>query len=187
MIPERAPDTEHTRWFTQEVHSHESSLRSYLNRSFPAVRENVDDVVQESYLRIWKARAARPIASARAFLFRVARNVALDLLRHNHASPIQPVRHLEGLHVPEEKPDAAETAGRQERVRLLAEAIAELPRRCREVFILHKIRGFSRKEAAAQLGLSERTIGLQTERAAKRCARYLRRRGVHGLFDDATG
>lgn len=182
--PLPAPATEQTRWFAKEVHPHDSALRAYLNGSFPTVREQVDDVVQESYLRIWKARAVHPIQSAKAFLFRVARNVALDLARHNQASPIDPVRHLEGLSVLEDGPDAAETASRQERVRLLAEAIALLPSRCREVFILHKIKGFSRKEVATQLGLSERTVGVQTERAVKRCADFLRKRGVNGLFED---
>jgi DNA-directed RNA polymerase specialized sigma24 family protein len=75
-----------TRWFTEEVHPHDASLKAYLRGSFPSVRD-VDDVVQESYLRIWKARAIHPISSARAFLFRIARHLALDTLRHenNHA------------------------------------------------------------------------------------------------------
>ncbi|MBL8829931.1 MAG: hypothetical protein JNM18_23330, partial [Planctomycetaceae bacterium] len=40
--------------------------------------------------------------------------------------------------------------------------------------------GYSRKEVAARLGLSDRTVGIQTERAVKRCAAYLRKRGVNG-------
>lgn len=182
--PERAPEVERTRWFTDEVHLHDASVRSYLSQSFPLARENVDDLMQESYLRIWKARAVQPIESARAFLFRVARNVALDLLRRHRASPIEAVPRLDDLPVLEDEPDAADAAGRRERVRLLAEAIAALPARCREVFILHKIRGFSRKETAALLGLSDRTVGVHTDRAVKRCAEFLRRRGVGGLFDD---
>lgn len=175
---------EQTRWFAEEVHRHDSSLRSYLNHSFPTVREDVDDVVQESYLRMWKVRAAQPIHSAKAFLFRVARNIALDRIRHHQASPIDNVSHLEGLSVLEDKPNAAEDVSRRERIRLLADAIADLPTRCRETFILHKIKGLSRKEVAAQLRLSDRTVGVQTERACKRCAEYLRKRGVNGLFDD---
>lgn len=181
---ERAPELERTRWFADEVHLHDASLRSYLRQSFPRVRESVDDLIQESYLRIWKARAVQPIESARGFLFRIARNVALDLMRRHRASPIEAVPRLEDLPVPEDRPDAADDAIRRERIRLLAEAIAALPARCREVFVLHKIRELSRKEVAAHLGLSDRTVGVQTERAVKRCAEYLRRRGVSGLYDD---
>lgn len=181
---EHGSDAERTRWFAEEVHLHDSSLRLYLSRSFPVARDNVDDLVQESYLRIWKARAAQPIQSAKAFLFRIARNAALDLVRRSQTSPIDQLSDLEDLLVSEDRPDAAESAGRRERVRLLAEAIAALPGRCREIFILHKIAGNSRKEVAAQLGLSDRTVGLQTERAVKRCAVYLRNRGVYGLYED---
>lgn len=181
-VSSQASAAEQSRWFTEEVYPHDSSLRSYLNGSFPTVREEVDDVIQESYLRVWRARAAQPIQSAKGFLFRIARNLAIDVLRHNQASPIDAVTHLAALPVFEDGLDAAESAGRQERIALLADAIADLPGRCREVFILHKIKGYSRKEVAAQLGLSDRTVGVQTERAVKRCAAYLKKRGVSGLF-----
>lgn len=176
------PAGEQSRWFREEVHPHEPSLRSYLRGAFPAVRD-VDDVVQESYLRMLRARAAQPIRSARAFLFTIARRLALDTIRHERASPIDGVRDLAGLRVIEEGPDAAEAAGRRERVQLLAEAIAVLPARCRETFLLHKVQGCSRREAAERLGLSERTVEVQTAKAMRRCAEFLRRRGVEGLFD----
>jgi RNA polymerase sigma factor (sigma-70 family) len=48
-------------WFAEEVHTHDSQLKSYLRSSFPALRD-VDDVVQESYLRIWRRQLVRPIA-----------------------------------------------------------------------------------------------------------------------------
>ncbi|HRE79927.1 MAG TPA: sigma factor, partial [Opitutaceae bacterium] len=76
---EPVPDVDPTRWFTTEVHAHEASLRTHLRAAFPRARD-VDDLVQESYLRVWKAQASRPILSAKAFLFKVARHAALDLL-----------------------------------------------------------------------------------------------------------
>src|SRR5687768_13764521 len=60
------------------------------------------DVVQECYLRIWKAKAQQPIVSAKAFLFRVARNVVLDGLRRSYISPIAPVGDLAALAVIDE-------------------------------------------------------------------------------------
>lgn len=184
---EQATAAERTRWFLKEVHIHDASLRRYLSASFPTVREEVDEVVQESYLRIWKARVGwKPIRSAKAFLFTVARNIALDLARHNKAAPFEPVSHSGLLSVVQDGgPTVAEAAARQERINILAEAIAALPARCREIFILHKIKGFSRREVAAQLGLSDRTVGVQTGRATKRCAAFLTKRGVNGFFDDA--
>jgi hypothetical protein len=85
---------EHSRWFTDEVHPHGAQLRSYLAKAFPSVGHEVEDVVQESSLRIWKARAAHPISSARDFLFEVARRLAIDFTRQRARSPIEAISHL---------------------------------------------------------------------------------------------
>jgi len=167
------------------VHAHDSSLRSYVRGAFPAVRD-VDDVVQESYLRLWKACAAQRIRSAKAFLFTVARHLALDHVRRNRVSPITHFGHLDGLNIIEEKAELIDEVGRRERLQLLADAIARLPDRCRDVFIRYKIQGLSRKEAATQLGLSEKTVEAHTAHAMRHCETFFRRKGVKGIFDHDT-
>jgi RNA polymerase sigma factor (sigma-70 family) len=180
---ESTPASAHqARWFSDEVHAHDSSLRSYLRGSFPAVRD-VDDVVQESYRRVWQAAAKQKIRSAKAFLFTVARRLALDHVRHTRVSPIESVGHLAGLAVVEDGRDLVEDVGRRERLELLAEAISQLPDRCREVFLLYKIQGLPRREAAARLGLSEKTVEVHTARAMRHCERFFQRKGVKGVFD----
>jgi RNA polymerase sigma factor (sigma-70 family) len=168
---------EKTRWFVQEVHAHDSSLRAYLRGMFPKVRD-VDDVVQESYVRVWKAQAATPIRSGRGFLFRVARHLALDWLRHEKASPIEEVTDLAALSVSEERRDVGESASVQEETSLLLEAIDQLPSRCREILILRKLKGVPQKEIAARLGISEMTVQVQIGRGLRKCEQYLRRNGV---------
>lgn len=161
-------------WFKDEVQPHDTSLRAYVRGRFPAVRD-VDDVVQESYLRIWQARARHPIQSARAFLFRIARNLALDIVRHDRRSPIKVVTDLSHLFVIDDRPDAAAAASRQQEIALLVDAIDALPARCREIFILRKLRGVSQKDIAARLGLSEQTVQVQAARGLRRVADSLRR------------
>ncbi|HQY06236.1 MAG TPA: RNA polymerase sigma factor [Lacunisphaera sp.] len=163
------------KWFQDEVQPHGPSLKAWLRGRFPAVRD-VDDVVQESYLRIWQARARHPIDSAKAFLFRIARNLALDTLRHERHSPIMAVTDLSRLIVLDDKPDAAATAARSQEIDLLVEAIDALPARCREIFILRKLHGVSQKDIAARLGLSEQTVQVQAARGLRRVAESLRRR-----------
>lgn len=171
------PDAERSRWFVEEVHAHDSSLRAYLRGSFPTVRD-VDDVVQESYVRVWKAKTAEPIRSARAFLFRVARHLALDWLRHDRVSPIDAVTDLSALPVVDNRTGVAEAASIAEETALLVTAIDALPPRCREIVILRKLRGLPQKEIAARLGLSEQTVQVQIARGVKKCEEFLRRRGV---------
>ena len=171
------------RWFAEEVQPHDSHLKAYLHGAFPSVRD-VDDVVQESYLRLWKTRATQPIRSTRAFLFSVARRLALDSIRRERTSLIDAVGDLSRLRVLQDRPDAAEIAGMQEKIRLLANAVESLPARCREVVVLRKIKAIPQKEVAAMLGVSEKTVESQFTRGMQRCAVYLRERGVWGLFTD---
>lgn len=176
-LPERSPAATRGRWFADEVHAHDASLKSYLRGAFPAVRD-VDDVVQESYLRIWKAQAIQPIQFAKAFLFKVARNIAINLVNRERVSPIDVVADLSTLTVIEDGPTAAEGACTREEILLLADGIETLPARCREIFILRRIKGVPQKEIAALLGISEQTVQVQVQRGVRRCEEFLRRHGV---------
>jgi RNA polymerase sigma factor (sigma-70 family) len=161
----------------EEVHLHDSSLKAYLRGSFPAVHD-VEDVVQESYVRVWKACARQPIRSAKAFLFQVARRLALDILRHGRASPIDTGWDLASLAVITHDPSTAELAAQRERNRLLIDAVVALPNRYREIVILRKLEDVPQKEVAARLGISERTVENLLARGVRRCENYLRRRGI---------
>lgn len=168
-------------WFAAEVHPHDAQLKAYLRSSFPAVRD-IDDVVQESYLRIWRSRAVQPIHSAKAFLFKVARHVALNLVDRQRASPVMVVGDLAALPVLDNRPGVVETVSKNEKVRLLVLALATLPPRCREITILRKLKGVPQKDVAAQLGIAEKTVEEQVARGVRRCEDYLRRRGVTNAY-----
>ena len=179
--PDPSPPDQHGAWFAKEVQPHGPSLRSYVRRSFPTVND-VDDVVQESFLRIWKARLAQPIHSSKAFLFKVARHLALDLVRRGQVSPINHVRDFSALNVVDDSRGVSDSADANEKMLVLADAVASLPTRCREIVILRKFKGLSQKEVAAHFGLSERTVEVQVARGVKRCEEYLRKRGINSLY-----
>ena len=72
--------TDQARWFAEEVYPHRSASRAYVQRAFPGVRD-VDDVVQDSLLRIWTARASRQIGCARPLFTIVRPELEADLRR----------------------------------------------------------------------------------------------------------
>ena len=157
---------------------HEPSLRSYLRARFPFAPD-IDDVVQESFLRLWKVRMAQPVRYAKALLFKVARHLVIDSARRNLVSPIDRVTDLAALPVIDEgRLGPAEAACKRDEVVLLAAAIDSLPARCREILILRKLRGVPQKAIAAQLGLSEQTVQVQVSRGVRRCEDYLKSHGV---------
>jgi RNA polymerase sigma-70 factor (ECF subfamily) len=171
-------DSDAARWFSAEVQPHEGSLRSYLRGAFPTVRD-VDDVVQESYLRLLKARTAHPIQCARAFLFGIARRLAVDVIRKERRTTAHEVVMDSGLvNVLEDKANAADAISARQEIALLAEALHSLPARCREIMILRKIERLSHKEIAQRLEISIATVETQIFRGMEKCTRYLRSRGV---------
>lgn len=171
-----APE-DHSRWFKEEVQPHGAQLKAYIHNSFPGVPD-VDDVVQESYLRIWRRQLTRPVESAKSFLFKIARHLAIDTVRHHKRSPIDSVADLAALDVLDGKPNAAEAACTNEELDLLLDAIESLPPRCREIVILRKLRGLSQKEIAFKLGITERTVEVQGTKGLDRCEIFLRQRGL---------
>jgi RNA polymerase sigma-70 factor (ECF subfamily) len=73
---------------------------------------------------------------------------------------------------------AAELLNREEKGRLLGQALADLPERCRDIVFLHKSKGLSQRTVAEQLGLSEKTVANQVALGVKRCEQFFRRRGI---------
>lgn len=181
----KAPTSEQARWFVEEIHAHDSSLKSYLRVSFPDVRD-VEDIVQESYARIWTYRATEPVRSAKAFLFKIAQRIALDVLRRQRRSPVSSVGNLDQLDVFDEGAAVHDALGRTEKIRLLIEAIDALPRRCREVVIQRKLKLLPQREVAERLGISEKGVEIQLSRGLERCREFLRDRGVTNFFRNGS-
>lgn len=171
------PAAAEAQWFSEAIRPHERELRAYLRGRFPSLPD-VDDLVQETYARVWRARAERREALTRAYLFVVARNVALDLLRRERVVAVERVAEMDGLSLIEERPDAAETLSREQELALLDEAVQALPPRCREILTLRRIEGLSHRAIAERLGIAEATVNAQLAIGLVRCRQYLCARGV---------
>lgn len=176
------------RWFSEEVQPHESSLRAYLRSVFPALPD-IDDLVQESYARLIRARETNRIGYAKAFLFTTARNAALDFFRRRKVVTIEGVDDLGGLNVVEDRPDTGDAVSRQQELALLAQAVRTLPERCRHVLTLRLLYGMSQKQIAEEMHISEHTVKAQLAKGMRRCADYFEQRGITtrlGRPEDST-
>lgn len=174
MIPE---PSEQTRWFAAEVLPHEPDLRAYLRRAYPSLHD-VDDLVQETYARVFRARSAGKVTHARPYLFSTARNAACDLFRRSKIISITGIAEIERLPVVEERPVTGEALAHAQDIELLREAIGALPERCRQVITLCKLYGLPHREVAERLGISEHTVNAQVALGLLRCRNYLRMRGL---------
>ena len=93
------------RWFAEEVKPHEGALRAFLQRKYPTLAD-VDDVVQETFLKTFLAWEKGRLTSARGFLFTVAGNVTVSLFRRRKYISGTPVSELPELSVVEEDANA---------------------------------------------------------------------------------
>lgn len=143
-------------------------LRSHLARRFgsPLLAE---EVVQETWLKLRLARGGPEVTKPRAYLFRIATNLALDHLRaeraRNHHVGEQP--ESEPAAPAGCAPDALLDA--HQRLDLVREAVAELPPRCRQVFELHKFDELSHLEIAERLGISRNMVEKHVIRGLSHC------------------
>jgi RNA polymerase sigma factor (sigma-70 family) len=176
-VPARSFSGDHSRWFAEEVLPHESMLRAHLKKQFPSVGD-LDDVVQESYLHLLhKKEASGEIGFTKAYLFTVARNVALKVIRKQRFFSPLPVNETPPWPLLEGESDVIDTVTGRQQDAALAEAIAELPESCRAIVQLRAVHGLSYSEIAARRGISEGTVRVQIARGIRRCAQFLRDRG----------
>lgn len=167
-------DSEQSRWFEEHVQPHEAMLRAWLRSRFHS-EADVDDVIQEAYVRLLRKREETEVVSAKAFLFAVARNLALDRLRHRQVSRTEPLAESEAWSVLEEGDGIPETIAHHQELELLTEAIQSLPDRCRQIFTLRKVYGLSQPEIAERLGVSENTVSAQLTIGVKKCMAFMLR------------
>jgi len=152
----------------------ENILRACLYR-YTRNTNDVDELLQDTYARLLAVGStSQPnIRSMRAFCLTVARNVALDWLRHRQIVPIELVADMETLEVLDEGAQIEEIVNAHQELALLANVVEQLPARCRQVFTLRKVYGYSQKEIAKRMDISENTVEQHLTKAARRCAQAL--------------
>jgi RNA polymerase sigma factor (sigma-70 family) len=166
-----------SRWFAEEVLPHEPPLRSYLRQSLPSLAD-VDDLVQDCFARMLRAKTTGTVRSPKPLLFAIARNAVRDFIARKGRAELVPITENAECAVLVEENDVVETVCRNQELALLTEAIHALPERCREVLLLRKIKGYSQKEIAALLGIAEHTVEALAAKGTRRCADYLQARGL---------
>ena len=171
------PTPDADRWFSEYVLPHEPALRGWLRVRFPGLRD-IDEVVQESFIRVLRAYASGSIDSPKAFLFTTARNLAVDHFRRDETRGDNFIAEPDLEHVMEEEPGVSEVVSHRQELALLTQAIQSLPERCRQVLTLRKIYGLSQKQIAVSMGISEHTVEAQVGIGVRRCAEYLARHGL---------
>lgn len=115
--------------------------------------DDTDDLIQEAFLRLQQYRHTHDIGQPEAFLVRTALNLSADLYRHQRVASVVPAA-LETLPLVDPTPSPDVALEGQERLHRFRRGLLALSPRQREVFILHRIEGYSFPQISRQLEIS---------------------------------
>jgi RNA polymerase sigma factor (sigma-70 family) len=155
---------------------HKSILKRYLSR-FLTSPDDIDDVLQETFLRAFQAEGKdAKIRSPKAYLTRIARNIALKELDKRSTLVFG---YLDEVATPETwgSTPTEQQAAEHERIAVFCKAAASLPVQCRRAFLMCKVYGYSHQEIAQELGISVSTVEKHLASGLRRCNEYMAARG----------
>jgi RNA polymerase sigma-70 factor (TIGR02960 family) len=171
--------------FATQAERHRRELHVHCYRMLASF-DDAEDAVQETYLRAWRGRNGfKGGPMLRAWLYRIATNVCLDMLRRSRRQPavmnsfaevawLQPYpdRLLDRAAPGDEQPDAV--AVERETIELVfLAALQVLPPRQRAALIARDVLGWSAGQTAAALDTSVAAANSAVQRARARMQEHL--------------
>ncbi|MEQ9501063.1 MAG: RNA polymerase sigma factor [Deltaproteobacteria bacterium] len=152
---------------------HKDFVHRYLYRFFPRDPEYVEDLVQSTFLEVWRcAPRFRNGSAGRTFIVGIATNLS----RMRRRGEARRRRAMDALAAEPQRagttPEERAVVG--QRVRRLEAAIATLSEKQREVFVLCDLEGFSGGEAAETLGIRPGAVWRRLHDARKKLRAALR-------------
>ncbi len=171
-------EDEKARFLSQLAERYGPALERFLTRKLdnPA---DAAEVAQETFVRLYRLEHPDQLDNARAFLFQVASNLAVDQLRRRqlHFRFLKAEsREIGEGEIPENLADIASpeqiVSSREKLARIYA-AVDALPEKCRQAFLLHRTAGLSYGDIARELGVSVSSVEKYILQALKACREAL--------------
>lgn len=115
-----------------------------------------EDMVQDAFVKVWQyIEDGGEIENFPSFIYRSVRNACLSYLRNRYET-------VSESEIPEAGEEEIDTSIRDARI---WRAIDDLPRKCREVFLMSKRDGLTNEEIAEEMGISIKTVKNQMTKA----------------------
>lgn len=155
--------------------AHRDDLVEYASRLLNQDRSRAEDVVQEAWIRL-SARHGQgaEIVNPLHYLYSIVRNLAFDILNRANRETVADTAAAPYDAIPHEAPSAEAVVIHRDRLRLLADAIAELPDRTQIAFRMYRLEDKTLQQIADHLGISvARTFQIVRDAGAHATRRLL--------------
>lgn len=139
---------------------------------YVADRDDSEDIVQETFIHIWdKGKDEMSEQDFVAYLTTAVKNRCISFLRRKKDDTVSiDDLPLADQHPADDLPADGEAPRSPEEV--LEEALATLPPKCKDIFLMAKLKGMKYREIAHALGISEKTVDNQMTKAVKLLRAY---------------
>jgi len=157
--------------FLEHSHFIKKFLLQFVKRP-----QDIDDIAQEAYLRVFKAEQDRKITHPKTLLFTAAKNIALNELKSKSARITDYIEECELEHDSESLEDQIDAL---DKLKVYCAAIDELPEQCRRVYLMRKVHGLPHKLIAEKLNITVRSVERHLQNGVIKCRAYLRKQGIY--------
>lgn len=158
-----------TRVFVEQ----QEALKIFISR-FIRSPQDIDDIAQETFARAFSAEQKSEINHIKAYLFRIARNTALEVLSNKSARLTSFIDDACDDSILKSNENVEETVDVAQRFDQIKAAIAALPPQCQRVFIMHKVYGFKYREISRELNISISTVEKHIITGLKKCREFVK-------------
>ena len=156
--------------------------------------EDAQDIAQETFLKAWRTMGKyRGECSLGSWLYRIASNLSIDLLRKNKRQQREKIVSLEDngedgrtLELPDLREEPQTILEREENRRAVWACLEKLPEEQRLILVLRDVNGLSYEEIGASMGLEMGTVKSRIFRAREKLANLLLDRGTFDLVPSSN-
>lgn len=152
--------------------AHRAALLDYA-APIVGCRARAEDVVQEAWLRFSHQPDEAAIRHPASYLYRIVRNLALDLTRRNATEKAQPGGDELLCEMPSSSASPEQEVSSQNELAAISRALEELPERTRIAFEMHRLGGFTLQQVAQSLGVSTSLVHQLVHDALRHCLERL--------------
>jgi RNA polymerase sigma factor (sigma-70 family) len=154
------------------------SLRATLGRAVSRIvpPKEIEDIVQETYVRVCQVVKQDEIRYPRSFMLKTAKNLALDYAKRAETRltiSTDDDFDWDLANINSNEDDTFNRVAANQEFAHFCDAVRLLPLQCRKAFILRKVYGYSQKEIAERLDISENTVEKHIAMGIKRCTYFM--------------
>ncbi|WP_044415419.1 RNA polymerase sigma factor [Halarcobacter anaerophilus] len=147
----------------------------YFAQKLVGDKEKAKDIIQETYSKVLETQNKREIKNQRAYLYKIAKNVAVDEAIKNQK--LQTAVYEESEHLTQKHEQPEEIAIKQNQEELFMQIVNKLPKRAKQAFILYTIDEYSRKEIGKIMDITSNAVEKLIKRATLKIEEEFAKKG----------